>query len=563
MNRILSSLFIFLVCVSAVQAQSSFKVPDLKGALGIEAGDYKFYDPTQVQINELNEAFSRAETDRDFYFDYISKMNDDLLEIIKVVRAPKNSLAQMSQDSLAGAGPADHLKYLEFVRDYQTRKEGLLLKARSLATSMEALAPSKIALESSEAEKQMEEIPQYSNINFSQAVEIYETSLANLEEFAKSLGYKIKLRNGVIQEIAPDRGLGLDLKISYVVYSDEELDEMQKQIKLWREYDRAQMQTVSSFATYGRQRIQNFIENYGKNEKYRPRDNTALENMVKVAEEISNYFWARDAVRAVYGLPLGAIYGTYKTQWFMFDRFKLGDILTFEQQLAYSDADLDKLSRNNMEAVKTAKAQRARVTQGGQIEEQQIFGDLESRISEAEEDLSLKIADGEVGVLSKINSFGQFLLGRRALADVYYYMLRLLLADVASERTLRSGGQQAMIERYKQRYRNTQLHHIDDDNKEEISQVKYFDSLYALYFKQGNNAEGGKPNRGVGPGGMTAGAQSLTKFANDLRLLGARKQNDLNRAWQNELLLWQASQLGDSGSDVINQAEEDIFGDDQ
>lgn len=543
------SLFILTCFQSAVIAQNAFPIPDLKGALGIEAGDYKFYDPTQVQIKELEEAFKRSESDKEFYYQYIQEINDQALELIKVIRAPKNSLAQMSQDSLAGAGAADHIAYLEKVRDFMTRKESLLLKARTIATTMEALAPSKLALQSDEAEKQIDEVPQYSNINFSPATAIYETTIANLEAYAANLGYKLKLRNNTIEEIAPNQGQGLNLQISYIVYSDEELDEIQDNIKLWREYDRKQMQSVSNFATYGRQRIQNFIEQFGSKEKYRPRNNEALKTMSEIGTEISNFFFVRDAARAVYGLPLGAIYATYESNWFKLDRLKLGHLVEFQSQLAYSDADLDTLSRNYMEALQTAKAQRERVTKAGQAADAQDFDLLEMRISEAEEDLSLQIANGSTGVLSKVNSFGQMLLGRRPLVDTYYFMLRMLLADVVSERTLRNEGQAAMIERFKQRYRNDQEH------------KDYFDDLYKKYFGTPNSGNG-RPTRGIGDGSMTAGSQSLTKAISDLKLLASRKQNDLTRAWQQELLLWQASVLGDSGNDVSNEAEDSIFGDD-
>lgn len=517
---------------------SPLPIEGLKGTIGIEAGKYEFYDPTKIQGKILDEVFKRSEKDREYYLNYIREMNEGLRELVLIVHGEKESLSQVSDDSWNGANAMDHLEFLKITRRFRTAKLTLENRMQGLTSLAEGAFPSRTELKNEEEMQQVSEIPPYGKLNFSDITTFYKKQMESLETTAKNLPYKIKYKDNTIHEIQPNSGDGLVLRASYAVYSDEEYNKLEDQLKLWRLPDMIQKQKFDAFTTYVRRRLQEFINTYGKELRYWSRGPEHMENMVRVAMDISDVFWARSYIRAAYGIPLGAIYAQYKPRWFNIERFltKTENIVEFQEQVAWRDEELDHLQRNYLAALRIAEDRSGRLTEKGQAEYTQEMANLDKRAFEADDDLSVKILEGDATLLGQLNSFGTFIRGKRPLAEVYHMMLRLLAADLYDEVRLRQGGQQEMVTRYRTRYATAT---VDKEIR------THYLKLRKMHFPSPEERKNGGPvstNVMVGTG-------SLAAHIRDVQGAIRSKQRDLNRASDLELLLENAILIGKNGAD--------------
>jgi len=517
------------------QVNPSVSLPDLKGTIGIQAGTYEFFDPTKSQMAILEEITKRSKEDAEFYLAWVSKRNNEWAEIIKMVHAANGSLQQMSDDSSQGAGPIDSVEFLTKTRAFRQRMEEFANEVGSFGTLAGAFSPSAVKLTQNEDNRPVvEQIQQRMNLAAAEPVARYLAQMKKLEDHAKALPFRVKLRDGRITDVTNlviDKG---------PVYSDKEIADMNEQIYRWRNYGPTDKPVVVTFNDELRLRIMDFIEKYGRQDRFTSRNDVDMKAFVETIGEISVMFWAKDFYRAL-GLQMGAITAEYEKSWFELDRFKAArNIVTFHQQVAFGNRAMDTLKKNYVEAVQTARDKKMRLTKSGTKEELEEFALLESKIGSTSDDYSQQIANDDVTVFAYANSFITMVAGSRAVADAYYWLLTLLLNDVQSEITLITKGQMAMANRYRASW--------TDASPARAKEAKENRELYFPIAKK--PAPGERPTRTPMGGAPVGDASGLPALMQSMRNLYGKKQRDLNLAMEQELVVYNAGLLGNAGNDV-------------
>jgi hypothetical protein len=226
----------------------------------------------------------------------------------------------------------------------------------------------------------------------------------------------VKMPNGVVTKIK-----GYDYVPKEVAVSADELDKLRKEARRDSMIPRDARARINEFNMLAREEIQQAIASFGTSQKYRFRIND--EGKEQALSRLAEIFWARDYLRAVYGVQLGAIGITYDKKVANIDFFTSSNKIKFLSQFLTRDADLTK----NQDLLATALR-----TQEGR--DQEVFGE-------------------GVALLDRMNSGINFVRGEAQLSAINVVILKLLERDTRHEKIVsKPGGMKAIRAEYRNVY---------------------------------------------------------------------------------------------------------------
>jgi hypothetical protein len=485
-------------------------VPGLRGILGMEAGNYSFvqYDKTLLQKTYLDAILSRSQADRDYFLAAVKDVEGEFKRLAQENVYGATGLKGMSDRSTKGGNqPVASADFLKAINDYNSARLALDTKINSI-TSIAGAFPSQV--ETKADGSGVGNVPTYGNINFAKLTEFYADKLAKIDNFLSNLAYSIQLPSGLPHMIVENSGKGLVLDVPAFQFTTEQIRDMQKKALALRQWDAKAEETANTMTVFVKRLVQKFISTYGVTERYRFHDAAYAKQKEDAARELVTAFWSRSYLRAVYGMPLGAIGIPYAKRMANLDFFTASTkgLAQFNEEPVWEQTEMVQIEQNYRLALNTADARAS------------------------------KILDGSVSLMRRANALITFLGGYSQLADSMKTVLTLMAADFYEEKLImQPGGTRQMASRYRTRYL------ITDEDK------KFITELESAYDPETAGSSGNDPYGGSG--GIASGG--LFKYFEDVRL--ECKTMEYRIAQADQITAEVANATSISGKNVDNRKE--------
>lgn len=417
----------WLVTVVAVPAQAQQPgLQPLTGVFGTQAGDYKFfqYDRGALQKQYLDQVFARSKEDREYFLSAVSSIETSFKNLMVDTVYAEKGLKWMS-DQAVGAGkffPA--VEFLAAVNKFQMGRFALENRIESLRSIADAL-PSRLAIDAEGAG--LKDVPNYGNVKFDPIVDFYQGRIKELVTAVSNLQQNVIVANGAEHIIAANSGKALELSVKGLALSPDKLAELRKQVVKARRWGVNATDTINDYTVYSKKLVQTFIKTYGTTERYRSISGAEATERENDAKRIAQAFWTRSYLRAVYGMPIGAIGINYDKAWLHLDVVLNRTLQSFFEEPVWDQAELQRVAQNYRNALKLV------------------------------DERSQRILDGNLSLVASGRNLITWLAGHRNLAKAQHMILNVLAADMYEERLiLEADGLAQMKLRYRARYASTQ-----------------------------------------------------------------------------------------------------------
>ena len=254
-----------------------------------------FFDKSRLEVEYLSVLKARDQRDYEFLYASIENLHGGLRDL----SLPVQQLQTMSDQSLTeGVAVQD---FLGSVRSYE---QAISLLKNQISTL--ALLPTlKI-----DAMKELS-----GKINFAPLQQHYLQQLAFLEQHIASNRFNLTLPSGAIHV---QMGINTQSLKSMQLFSAEQLANMRKQANAKKMMKTEERNIIEqSINAFTRSALETFIDAFGTSERYR--SSSDKEGQIKAAEALSDAFWARSYIRAVYGIKIGSVPVNYQKRLFNLD----------------------------------------------------------------------------------------------------------------------------------------------------------------------------------------------------------------------------------------------------
>lgn len=419
-----AALLVALVTVSAV-AQPPGLQP-LTGVFGTQAGDYKFfqYDRGALQKQYLDEAFKRSAADKEYFLSAVNSIESSFRSLMTDTVYAEKGLKWMSDQSVGAGKFFPAVDFLAAVNRFQMARFALENRIESLKSIADSL-PSRLAIDAEGAG--LKDIPNYGNIKFDPIVDFYKGRMKELVTAVSNLQQGVIVANGTEHIIRANSGKALVLEVKGLLLSPEKIAELRKQVVRARRWGVKAYDTINDYTVYCKKLVQNFIKTYGTTERYRSISGAEATERENDAKRIVQAFWTRSYLRAVYGMPIGAIGINYDKNWFQLDVVLNRTLQSFYEEPVWDETELVRVAQNYRNALKIV------------------------------DDRSQRILDGNLSWVASGRNLITWLAGHRNLAKAQHMILNVLAADMYEERLImQADGLAQMKQRYRARYASTQ-----------------------------------------------------------------------------------------------------------
>jgi hypothetical protein len=436
---------------------------DLKGIIGMESGNYDFtnFDKTASMKILLDEINKRSQHDLQYFKSAVQHVNGLFKTLVEQTVYGQNGLKKMSDRSRLQR-PVGYQEFLDQVNRFEQQSIELRNAIGQFSTITSAF-PSQVPVN---VDGTPRAIPGYGQVNFAQVSTWYNTQLDKITQYLADLPYAILLANKQVHLIAEKSGKGLALDVPSFQYSAEEILKLKKQARELRVLPQDELEEyLEPYTLKLKQMTQAFIKTYGTSERYRY-DQKTEDLMAKEIKNYIEYFYARSYIRAVFGMPIGAIGIRYNKSTFNLDVMFSSNTVSFLEEVITDERDMIRAEQDYNNLLATMKGRTVAV-----------FGK-------------------DVNFLDRINTAFTWLKGKNRLAVANKMMFELLYNDFKEERLMYAGDLPGMKTMFTQRYKSSA--EVD----------AYFKPLKAKYEAIVNNdiAEESEDAWSAGTNAMSSGA---------------------------------------------------------
>ena len=397
----------------------------LQGFLGAQAGDYRFFqfDKGRLQKEYLDQVFTRSKEDRDYFLATVRDIESEFKVFLRHAVFADDALKGMSDRAKAEARFFPAIDFLRAINRFQQARIALDTKIESLTAMAGGALPSQIKIKADGSG--LEDVPHYGNLDFGPIKAFYETRLDEITRLVANLPHGLILATGSEYLIAEGSGKGLRLDVPGLKLPAAKILELRKKIRDLRSWGPQAEDAINAYTLYTKRLVQKFIKTYGTTERWRSLGEGGRKERVEDTKRVAEAFWTRSYLRAVYGMPIGAIGIDYVTRPFHIDVITTttAALGAFRQEPVWEQDEM-------MEVAKSYRLALVRANQR-----------------------AAKILDGELGLIAAGENLITFLGGQRNLAQGLQMMLQLLAADLYEERLVQDAdGIAKMAARYRSRY---------------------------------------------------------------------------------------------------------------
>lgn len=407
---------------------------DIKGQIGIGAGDYSFthFDKTESMKFFTKEIGSRSQHDLKYFKDSVAHINHLFDQILKEDVYGENGLKTYSRNSSMGNGKwTSQSDFLDAVQSFEQHSIELRTAIGKITSIVNAF-PSQVAVTMDG--KPVTNMPSYGQIKFDDVVNHYIGKLDEITNYLSNLPHQILPSHSKVPvTIQPMSGKGL--------YPDFQLFQLSPGQMLTKRAEARKLRTWKPWVENGevfdpmddflkpytlqiKRMVHTFIDTYGKSEKYRYDKHTQVATEAELQNYI-DYFYGRSIMRMYYGMPLGAIGVHYKTLEFNLDKLFSDYSVKFYDEVIVDEKDLVVIEKNYLNILNTVNSRT-----------QQVFGK-------------------NVNFIDRVNTAFTWIKGANRLAVTNKMMFELLYQDFAEERALTRGDLRGMKKLYDARYKSS------------------------------------------------------------------------------------------------------------
>lgn len=235
----------------------------------------------------------------------------------------------------------------------------------------------------------------------------------------QGLSINVRLADGVIEQVV---GFGWTPPANRLDYRFLEAE--RKAALRDATLDISQTEMVNDLNRHNLAMIRSVIKAFGTTQKYRFQLNK--EGRDKNLETLAEAFWARNYLRSIFGVKLGAITVDYTKQMVNWDFFASSNKIQFLGEFVSSDSDLIEYQDKLANVLVTQEARN-----------KEVFGE-------------------GVDILSRIMSGLTFIKGDSQLASINVVVLQLLKNDIEMDAMIgKPGGLKAVRDAYRAQYYRT------------------------------------------------------------------------------------------------------------
>ena len=504
----------------SIQAPAMDREATIKLLTSGGPGAYNFfqYDKTEIQKQFYTQVFQQRKVDYDYFLSTVKAIEKSFNELLREnVYDKEAGLQGMSIRSVQNVKYISSEEFLTAINRYQQARLALDAQIATLTAIADGMVPSaeEIAADESGIKKN---VPNYGKQNFEPIKKFYADRLNLIETFLSNLPYNITLPGNIPHIIKSGSGKGLVLEAEIMRMTPQQVLALKKEILGLRIWGEDAQTNIDDYTRFLQNRVYEFNKTYGNTERFRVLGEVERKKREEEAKLIMVSFWSRSYLRAVYGMPLGAIGATYDKKWLHFDAFKTSTeaLLNLMEQPVTDANSMVRIEQNYRNLLRRADVR------------------------------SEKILDGNLGFIAAGENLLTFLGGKRNEAQSAQMMLRLLAADLYEERLLLElGDLQQMKERYRQRYYATE----EDEVFYRKAQMAYDRSIDAKaiteIYTEKDRTEMikkilGEDSDAFGQAGFGTGENLRTKYASVINHMET-KQEELLLAEQKEAAIANAT----------------------
>lgn len=451
-----------------------------------QAGNYSFqgFDQTQAMTTLVKAIDSRSKADLAYFKESITYLNQLFQNIVNNDVYGKSGLKILSDNSSQGGQLTPAKDFLRALNKFEQDKieiQAAIAKVSSITTAFPSQTAVKVGTVNTA-------IPSYGQVKFDGVVKFYNEQLEKITAYLSNLPQGVKLQTGNPFLIPENTGNSLVLNAPAFQYNAQEIRKLKNQILTLRTWSEKSWDVaLIPYTGKVKQMVQQFIRTYGSSERYRYDASTP--NLMK--EELTrfvDYFYARSYLRAVYGMPLGAIGITYNQKAFNTDYFFSSNSVGLIEEVIREEQDFPEVEKAYTNALKAANART-----------QSVFGK-------------------GVDFLERLNSAFTQLKGENRLAVANRMMFDLLVKDFQEERLLMTQGVSAMLTSYRARYKSTP------------EKAAYYSKLKKRYDALVNNEAIDDQDNAWSNSGNTVSKGSVNYFVQQVAFEAQVKENELGQA---------------------------------
>lgn len=265
-----------------------------------------FFDETRMEVEYLAILKQRDQRAYEYLFSAMEILHGGLKELEEA----KKGLRQLADQSLIDVVPIQD--YLAEVRAFE---QSMTLVEDQIATL--ALFPS--LKDEKKAELSAE-------IKFDDLKDHYQQQLSRLHHQIDHLQFRLQLPGGVLHL---QQGVDLESLRGIQLMSAEQINEMQRQVVRKKAMSTRERNVIDQgINAYTEKALKTFVETFGTSERYRT--SSDQDGHQVAINALSEAFWARFYIRAVYGIKIGSIPVQYGKSFFnadyLFSNMKIGSV---------------------------------------------------------------------------------------------------------------------------------------------------------------------------------------------------------------------------------------------
>ncbi len=373
-----------------------------------QTGEYSFKEYNQTEIDRIVLKLTNENQNRDAQTvkETVAHINNSLSAFINSQLSNSDSVTMMAAKSQPD--PIEYLKFMALASQYEADAKVLENAIQTITTLADAMKAQPNTTVQSVGKIDLETVKNH-----------YLSELKQLTTKARDLKFNVQMPDQAIKSLKlEDANVAVNMPA-------EKINEIRAEIARLRADNPIFNQQIEQYNRFLRRTITRVIKTLGEDQNFRLDMNNMRGERLSELEE---FFWARSALRLLYGYRLGGIV----IEGYQYRALNMDWILNTNQIKFNADSIRD----TNVLSDYQAQLATALTTQNSRAFE---IGDVASFKS-------------SIGLFNRFSSLITFLSGRSKLVQMNALVLTYLAADIEEELTLASKGLAAARDLYTKRF---------------------------------------------------------------------------------------------------------------
>ncbi|MES2963334.1 MAG: hypothetical protein V4760_05555 [Bdellovibrionota bacterium] len=456
MKKTVTTLLIGMMSVQAV-AQQAVIVGGGNGTTlaNVQAGKYDFsnlsQDSTAIALKAMDQAGVTRDLDRKFIQELSDRMSRKVQELV-TLGTKMNALSVKS----VGAGVSFESEYFPLLNEIRTKNAQLQAELEISTSISPEVLPS---YEPIQVGGLSISAPATTKINLGPVVEKIDNARRTIIDSINATKLvRVITASGAQVIFNGNDTLSPDLSRLQLL-SPEQVAEMQKKIRVYSQLSTSTTRLNQQFVNAIVPMINNFVRNYGTEERFRFRDENDAKARAQALDQITDAFYRRSYLRKKFGISMGAIQPDpvkgYPKSIANLEKFGLVSVTKALSSYSTQPAQLDTEIMTAFETTRNFVQQYDEKLTPVFKSKQKIVAIKTTRGETKQVSMDSDYMSKDTGFLVRANSAITFLTGSQPTAEVMLAVMRMVLADIKEEMLLLQNDRASLANYHDMRFRAT------------------------------------------------------------------------------------------------------------